>query len=145
MSKGFSDDRNNSTAAAQAAAIVGTNRQYMADAKRISEQAPDLALAVKSGEMKMPEARRQLKDRMPEPEPAPLSMPNQEPLTHFPNPGSAGNTVLRAGIEQLGRSKLFDILQPMYEYQRLQELAHATEAQFAGRNHVKPLAGAYSG
>lgn len=53
----------NGKAAAQAATIVGTNRQYVIDAKRITEQAPDLALAVKSGDMKITEARRQLQRR----------------------------------------------------------------------------------
>jgi len=47
----------------QAAQIVGTNRQYVSDAKRITEQAPDLAQAVKNGDMKITEARRQLQRR----------------------------------------------------------------------------------
>lgn len=51
-------------AAAQAAAIVGTNRQYVSDAKRIQEQAPDLAKQVKNGDMKIVEARRQLNRRV---------------------------------------------------------------------------------
>lgn len=50
-------------AAEQAATIVGTNRQYVIDAKRITEQAPDLAAAVKNGDMKITEARRQLQRR----------------------------------------------------------------------------------
>lgn len=54
---------NTGMAAEQAAIIVGTNRQYVSDAKRISEQAPDLAAAVKSGDMKITEARRQLQRR----------------------------------------------------------------------------------
>lgn len=49
-----------SSSVAQAAAIMGTNRQYVSDAKRIYEQAPDLAQAVKRGDMKITEARRQL-------------------------------------------------------------------------------------
>jgi hypothetical protein len=44
----------------QAAAIIGTNHQYVHDAKRISAQAPDLAQAVMRGDMKITEARRQL-------------------------------------------------------------------------------------
>lgn len=49
--------------AGQAAAIVGTNHHYVHDAKRISEQAPDLAQAVIRGDMKITEARRQLQRR----------------------------------------------------------------------------------
>lgn len=52
-----------SSSSAQAAVILGTNRQYVSDAKRIQEHAPDLAQAVKSGDMKITEARRQLQRR----------------------------------------------------------------------------------
>ena len=54
---------NTGRAAEQAAQIIGSNRQYVADAKRISDRAPDLALAVKNGDMKITEARRQLQRR----------------------------------------------------------------------------------
>jgi len=50
-------------AAKEAAKIVGTNAHYITDAKRITEQAPDLAQAVKNGEMKITEAKRELKHR----------------------------------------------------------------------------------
>lgn len=50
-------------AAEQAAAIVGTNRQYISDAKRIAQRAPDLLEAVRSGEATITEAKRQIKER----------------------------------------------------------------------------------
>lgn len=50
-------------AAEQAAAIVGTNRQYVADAKKIAQQAPDLADEVKRGAISLPEAKREVKAR----------------------------------------------------------------------------------
>ena len=56
-------ERNDSTAAAQAANIFNTNRQYVADAKRLMSEAPDLAQHVKAGDMKITEARRQLQQR----------------------------------------------------------------------------------
>lgn len=48
-------------AAAQAAAIVGTNAHYVADAKRLTADAPELAAKVKAGEMKMPAAIQEMK------------------------------------------------------------------------------------
>ena len=45
-------------AAEQAAAIVGTNRQYVSDAKKIAQQAPDLAEQVKIGQISLPEAKK---------------------------------------------------------------------------------------
>lgn len=50
-------------AAEQAAAIVGTNRQYVADAKKIAQQAPDLFDDVRSGAITIPEAKREIKAR----------------------------------------------------------------------------------
>lgn len=45
-------------ASEQAAKLTGTNRQYVADAKSIQEKAPDVAEAVKSGAIKIYEAKR---------------------------------------------------------------------------------------
>ena len=62
--KDFSNvDRNQRTAAAQAAATVRTNPQYVFDAKRIRAEAPDLEELVMRGEMAFTEARRQLQRR----------------------------------------------------------------------------------
>jgi len=47
----------------QAASMFSTNRQYVADAKRLMQDAPDLAEQVKTGDMKITEARRQLNQR----------------------------------------------------------------------------------
>lgn len=54
-------DRNESTAAAEAARLTGTNRQYVADAKKLREERPDLAEKAASGEISMPEAKRAVK------------------------------------------------------------------------------------
>lgn len=48
-------------AAEQAAAIVGTNRQYVSDAKKIEKTAPDLLPKVRSGEITIPEAKREIR------------------------------------------------------------------------------------
>ena len=45
-------------ATAQAAALTGTNRQYVADAKNLKENAPDLFAQVKAGKKKMHKAKR---------------------------------------------------------------------------------------
>lgn len=42
----------------QAAKLLGTNRQYVSDAKKLSAERPDLAEKVKSGEMSIPEAKK---------------------------------------------------------------------------------------
>lgn len=42
----------------EAAAIVGTNRQYVSDAKRIAQQAPDLLEGLRSGTISLPEAKK---------------------------------------------------------------------------------------
>lgn len=50
-------------AAEQAASIVGTNRQYVSDAKKIAEQAPDLLDDIRRGEKTIQDAKRELKER----------------------------------------------------------------------------------
>lgn len=45
-------------ARAQAAEIVGTNAHYVSDAKKIAQQAPDLAEQVKRGAISLPEAKK---------------------------------------------------------------------------------------
>jgi len=47
----------------QAAKILVTNRQYVSDAKRIQEQAPELLEQVRSGGLTIPQAKRELKER----------------------------------------------------------------------------------
>ncbi len=44
-------------AAEQAARLTGTNRQYVADAKRLAAEAPDVAERVRAGELTLPEAK----------------------------------------------------------------------------------------
>ncbi len=45
----------------KAAELTGANPRYVSDAKRISEEAPETFEKVKSGEMSIPEAKRELK------------------------------------------------------------------------------------
>lgn len=45
----------------QAAKMLGTNRQYVADAKKLAAERPDLAVRVKSGEMSIPQANAAVK------------------------------------------------------------------------------------
>jgi N6-adenosine-specific RNA methylase IME4 len=51
------------TAVQQAAKLTGTNRQYVADAKRIADQRPDLLEQVRDGNMTIPEAKRVIKEQ----------------------------------------------------------------------------------
>lgn len=46
----------------QAAQIVGTNMHYVHDAKRIKEEAPEIFSPVKSGEISLTDAKRQIKE-----------------------------------------------------------------------------------
>jgi N6-adenosine-specific RNA methylase IME4 len=46
-----------------AADLVGTNRQYVSDAKKIAAQAPELIPQIASGAMTIPEAKRELKEQ----------------------------------------------------------------------------------
>jgi site-specific DNA-methyltransferase (adenine-specific) len=50
-------------AAGQAAKIFSTNRQYVADAKRLMEGAPELHAKVKAGTMTLPQARNEVRRR----------------------------------------------------------------------------------
>ena len=50
-------------AAKQAATMMGTNRQYVADAKKIKEEAPDLVEVVKNGGLSLPQAKQELSRR----------------------------------------------------------------------------------
>lgn len=50
--------KNEATAAAEAAKLTGTNRQYVSDAKKITEKAPEVAEMVRAGEMTIPDAKK---------------------------------------------------------------------------------------
>lgn len=45
----------------QAAQMVGTNRQYVSDAKRLRDEAPELLERVRSGELTVPQAKTEMK------------------------------------------------------------------------------------
>lgn len=53
--------KNGHLAAAQAAQAVGTNRQYVSDAKKLKEKAPDLFTEVHQGNLAIPDAKLLLK------------------------------------------------------------------------------------
>jgi phage N-6-adenine-methyltransferase len=61
LSQGFDQGSQSGKAAEQAAKLTGTNRQYVADAKRIAEERPDLIEQVREGCISIPEAVRQTK------------------------------------------------------------------------------------
>lgn len=50
-------------ATTQAAAIVGTNRQYVSDVKAIAQSAPDLLPALRSGEKTVPQVKQEIATR----------------------------------------------------------------------------------
>jgi hypothetical protein len=50
----------NGEAAEQAAQLMGTNRQYVYDAERLEEEAPELFERVKAGTLSLPKAHRQV-------------------------------------------------------------------------------------
>ena len=54
-------DSNEGKAAEQAAQLVGTNRQYVADAKRVAQERPDLIEQVRDGAITIPQAVRETK------------------------------------------------------------------------------------
>lgn len=52
------NNRSDGKAAEQAAKLVGTNRQYVSDAKQIAQTAPELLEKVRVGDMTIPEAKK---------------------------------------------------------------------------------------
>ena len=57
------DQGNNGKSAEHAAQIVGTNRQYVSDAKKIKDEAPDLFEQVRSGQTTISDAKRETRER----------------------------------------------------------------------------------
>lgn len=54
---------NNGKSTEQAATLFGTNRQYVSDAKSIAQKAPDVAERVRSGEISIAQAKREITKR----------------------------------------------------------------------------------
>lgn len=54
-------DEAKSRASDQAARIVGTNRQYVSDAKKLKQEEPELFERVRSGEITIPEAKKEVR------------------------------------------------------------------------------------
>ena len=68
----------------QAAMLVGTNRQYVSDAKRIRKEAPEVFEKVKQGKLSISEAKRKI-DRKTKPavqREKPVERKNQAPKMH---------------------------------------------------------------
>ena len=61
LTNGFETDRNETKAAAQAAALVGTNRTYVAKAKALQQSRPDLYRKVAAGQTTIDKAAKQQK------------------------------------------------------------------------------------
>lgn len=61
--EGFEKIQTPIRAARQAAELLGTNQKYVSDAKSLQQQAPDLLQSVKTGEMTIPQAKRELVKR----------------------------------------------------------------------------------
>lgn len=59
MEEGLS--RNETTSAAQAGALVGVGRQYVAEAKKLKDHAPDTYELVKAGKLNIQQAKREAK------------------------------------------------------------------------------------
>jgi len=55
--------KNTTKAAAQAAKLTGTNRSYVATAKKIKADAPDLLKKIKSGKTTIQDAKREISRR----------------------------------------------------------------------------------
>lgn len=63
LSQIVDSSRNDGKAAEQAAKIFNTNRQHVADAKKLAEKAPDIHAAVRRGEKTIPQAKNELRKR----------------------------------------------------------------------------------
>jgi N6-adenosine-specific RNA methylase IME4/ParB-like chromosome segregation protein Spo0J len=59
----------------QAAAIVGSNRQYVSDAKKLASEAPELLEKVRSGELSIPQAKQEYKAQFA---PPPIPVPDYD-------------------------------------------------------------------
>lgn len=55
---GEPEDPHKREASHRAAQLLGTNRQYVSDAKKLNAERPDLAQKVKAGELSIPEAKK---------------------------------------------------------------------------------------
>ena len=70
----FGESPKDRESTARAAKVVGANREYVRQAKAVTQNAPDLAEKVRSGEVPLDKAYKQARQRvaaMPKPEPAP--------------------------------------------------------------------------
>ena len=55
------EDRNERSATAKAAAVLGTNRQYVSDAKKLRQTAPEVHQQIKEGKVTISQAKKQQK------------------------------------------------------------------------------------
>ena len=101
------DDTNAGKAAAQAAELVGTNRQYVSDMKRMNAEAPALFAAVRDGKMTVTQAKRE-HIRTSAPEPAALPSSKYRVIYADP-PWKYGNTQPDYHGEQADHYRLMEL------------------------------------
>ncbi len=104
---------NNGKAAEQAATIVGTNRQYVADVKRMAAEAPEWVEKIRAGDATITEAKRAIKEDRREQR----RQENAEKVATAPDPlevGARFATILidppwdwgdEGDVNQMGRAK----------------------------------------
>lgn len=100
-------DYNDGRAAAQAAELLGTNRQYVSDMKRLNAEAPALYAAVRDGQMTVTQAKREYV-RTTAPEPAALPSSKYRVIYADP-PWKYGNTQPDYHGEQADHYRLMEL------------------------------------
>lgn len=98
---------NDGRAAAQAAELLGTNRQYVSDMKKLNAEAPALFAAVRDGQMTVTQAKREYV-RTTAPEPAALPSSRYRVIYADP-PWKYGNTQPDYHGEQADHYRLMEL------------------------------------
>lgn len=93
-------------AAEQAAKLFGTNRQYVCDAKKLAEEAPDLIEKVKTGELSIVKAKRELVKRQVQ---EPPKLEGKYRVIYADPPWKYGNTMPEYFKEQADHYPLMTI------------------------------------
>ncbi len=103
----YLDGEETGRAAAQAAELLGTNRQYVSDMKKLNAEAPALFAAVRSGELSVTQAKREYV-RTTAPEPA--AMPSSRYRVIYADPPwKYGNTQPDYHGEQADHYRLMEL------------------------------------
>lgn len=98
---------NDGKAAAQAAELLGTNRQYVSDMKKLHAEAPAIFAAVRDGQMTVTQAKREYV-RTTAPEPAALPTSKYRVIYADP-PWKYGNTQPDYHTEQADHYRLMEL------------------------------------